>query len=63
MLDDVKEYGDSGVKMRVYRPKRFIERWNTLVQKGKNPMEDMLRGKQSLFRDDFNENPVDDKLV
>ena len=45
LLDDVKAFGDSGVKMRVYRPKRFIERWNALVEKGKNPMQDMLRGK------------------
>ena len=61
LLDDVKEFvldratdleKVNSVKMRVYRLKRFIERWNAQVDAGKNPMEAMLRGKNTNFKDD-----------
>lgn len=61
LLDDVKEFTLPGVtelnktnqiKMRVHRPKRFIERWNAQIDAGKNPMEDLLRGRNNNFMDD-----------
>ena len=52
LLDDVKEFSSTlKVKMRIFRVKRFITYWNDIIEKGQNPMQSLISGSNSNFRD------------
>ena len=53
LLDEVKEFQANSGKMRIFRVKRFMDWWNDMIDKGKNPT---MRGIGSMFSDALGSN-------